>query len=152
MRRSVALCHKHPKVHAKKAVDNTPLWDKGPVEWIPRPIRITYATIDELQQTIMRQTIDGKWDDINRVREAHRQWSQTPLKPVLGDVEPKFPRGVYKHSHLAHTRFKYRWHKANHPMQWGWLPKTGKSPHRWSLNGDNAENWKVLRSALVEQQ
>lgn len=150
LRRSVPRLHKAPRI-ARKATDNTPVWDKGPVEWIPRPVRIPYATIDELQTAVMRQQLDGKWDDINRIREAHRQWGQTPLKPVLGDVEPKFPRGVYKNSHLVHARFKYRWHKANNPTQWAWLPKAGNSPHRWPMGGDYPENWKVLREALGEQ-
>ena len=160
---------KPPRI-ARKATDNTPITDNkvGPVEWIPRPVRMTYQTIYELQDIIMRQQLDGAYQDINRVRDMHRQWGGgMPMKPALGDVEPKFPRGVYKHGHIAHVRFKYRWHKANSPNHWAWLPGRpgGISPAataadesrsqtkanssdgtemRWQANSDAPENWQRI--------
>jgi hypothetical protein len=132
---------------ASRASDNTPLYDKGPVEWIPRPARLPVTTIDAARNWMMRQTLDGDMTEINRLRDVHREWAQMPLRPVLGDVEPKLPLGVYKDNHIARRRFLYRWHKGNSPNHWMWLPKTGFAPERRQHASDYPENWKVQRDA-----
>nr|CCC95613.1 unnamed protein product [Trypanosoma congolense IL3000] len=97
-----------------KPSDNVAWYDKGPVEWLPRPVRLTYDHLDQLQQWMMRATLDGRTEEFNYIRDLHREWSQHPLMPVLGDVEPKFPLNLFKQNHKAKKRFLVRWHKAQH--------------------------------------
>lgn len=106
-----------------KPSDNVAWYDKGPVEWLPRPVRITYGQLDALRDWMMRETIDGKYEAFHHIRALHREWSQHPLLPVLGDVEPKFPLNLYKQNHRAKRRFLIRWHKANSPQHWLWAPR-----------------------------
>ena len=137
---------RHNKMRSKPS-DNTPWYDKGLVEWIPRPVRITTSTLDDLRDWVMRQTLDGKVDEIQKVRDLHREWSHHPMRPVLGDVEPKLPKNIYKRNHRAYRLFKYRWHKANSPNNWAWLPRTGVPPHLRTHAVDYPENWKAMRDA-----
>lgn len=111
-----------------KPSDNVAWYDKGPVEWLPRPVRITYAQIDALRDWMMRETLDGKHEAFHHIRALHREWSQHPLLPVLGDVEPKFPLNLYKQNHRAKRRFLIRWHKANSPIHWLWAPRGSGVP------------------------
>lgn len=121
--------------------DNSPVFDKGPVEWLPRPVRLTFSTIDAAREFIMRQTLDGKTEEVDKIRELQRQWHQHPQRPVLGDCEPKFPRMVYKDNHHARRRFIIRWHRANTPNQWLWLPRTGNAPEHRARLEDYPEYW-----------
>ena len=132
---------------ASRASDNTPLYDKGPVEWIPRPARLAVSTIDETTAWMMRQTLDGDMTEINKIRDLHREWSQMPKRPVLGDTEPRLPNGVYKDNHVARRRFLYRWHKGNSPNHWMWMPKSGFAPERRQHASDYPENWRQMRDA-----
>ena len=125
--------------------DNSPSYDKGPVEWLPRPVRLTWSTVDDLQQWMIRQTLDGKQEEFDKVRELQRQWHQHPQRPVLGDVEPRFPRMVYKDNHKAKRRFIIRWHRANSPNQWLWLPRTGNAPEHRARVEDYPEYWNKRR-------
>ena len=98
---------------------------------------------------MMRETLDGKTAEFNTIRDMHREWSQHPRRPVLGDVEPKFPRNVYKMNHRAKSRFIYRWQKANSPNHWVWMPRgaaAGGDIHR-SDPAQYPENWKTMRDA-----
>eukprot|EP00796_Vickermania_ingenoplastis_P008099 gene8099-5635_t len=106
-----------------KPSDNVAWYDKGPVEWLPRPVRITYRQLDELRDWMMKDTLQGKTESFHTIRAMHREWSQHPLMPVLGDVEPKFPLNLYKQNHRAKRRFLLRWHKANSPQHWLWCPR-----------------------------
>lgn len=130
-----------------KVSDNVPWYDKGPVEWIPRPVRLPYSTIDEAREWVMRQQLDGNHEPFNVMRKMMQEWSQHPKLPVLGDIEPKFPRGYFKRSHKIHQKFQYRWHKANSPNNWLWLPREGTDPLHWSSPVEYPENWKTLRDA-----
>lgn len=106
-----------------KPSDNVAWYDKGPVEWLPRPVRLTYDQLDQLRDWMMKETIAGRAEEFNKIRHLHREWSQHPLMPVLGDVEPKFPLNLYKQNHRAKRRFLVRWHKANSPTYWMWMPR-----------------------------
>lgn len=132
-----------------KATDNTPDTTRGPVEWLPRPVRMTWQQLDELQQWSMRKQLDENYEDINKIRDYQREWGQHPPRPVLGDYEPKFPRRIFKDNHIARVRFMYRWHRANSPDNWLWLPRTGQSAERRAHRTDYPENWKVLRDASM---
>lgn len=129
-----------------KAGDNNPYYDRGPVEWIPRPVRLTYSTIDQVREWMIRETLDGKTAEFNNIRDLHRQWSQHPKRPVLGDVEPRFPKQVYKQAHRIRQKFLYRWHKANSPDHWMWMPKEPGALHR-KTGADYPENWQALAAA-----
>lgn len=132
-----------------KAGDTTPQFDKGPVEWMPRPVKLSYQHIDELRDWMMRETIDGRNDHFHKVKELQREWSQHPLRPVLGDVEPKLPKGLFKKNHVAKSRFLLRWHKANHPLHWMWMPRpsTGAlTPLHYDSPAKYADNWKELKT------
>lgn len=106
-----------------KPGDNVAWYDKGPVEWLPRPVRLTYGQLDELRDWMMRETLEVKTEEFHRARELHREWSQHPKMPVLGDVEPRFPKNLFKTNHRAKRRFLLRWHKANSPNNWMWMPR-----------------------------
>lgn len=136
------------KSHLKKKLgDTAPQFDKGPIEWLPRPVKLAYYHIDELRDWMMRETLDGKTDEFNKLRELQREWGQHPLRPVLGDVEPRLPKNLFKANHIARRRFLLRWHKANHPLNWAWLPRTATHPetplHRISP-AQFPENWKSM--------
>eukprot|EP00758_Cryptobia_borreli_P008964 Tbor_TRINITY_DN5431_c1_g3::TRINITY_DN5431_c1_g3_i1::g.24774::m.24774 len=131
-----------------KAGDNVAQYDKGPVEWIPRPVRLTYANLDDLRNWMMQETVQGKTDEFTKIRELHREWSQHPMRPVLGDVDPRLPKNLFKASHIARRRFLMRWHKANHPLHWGWLPKPSQgveTPLHRTLAAQFPENWRAMR-------
>lgn len=131
-----------------KPSDNTAWYDKGPVEWLPRPVRLTYSHLDQLRDWMMRETLDGKTEEFNKIRDLHREWGQHPLMPVLGDVEPKFPRNLFKNNHRAKRRFLLRWQKANSPNNWMWLPRGSQvptPPHR-SNASQYPESWQLMRS------
>ncbi|KAH9598004.1 hypothetical protein LSM04_000554 [Trypanosoma melophagium] len=138
-----------------KPSDNVAWYDKGPVEWLPRPVRLTASHNDQLRQWMMRATLDGNTDAIHAVRELHREWSQHPLMPVLGDVEPKFPLNLFKQNHKAKKRFLIRWHKANTPVNWLWMPRgpTVLTPLHRTNPAQYPENWKqmVRRKAAIER-
>jgi hypothetical protein len=151
MLRSSGLRLVQRKKFRNKPSENTPAWDKGPVEWLPRPVRMPYQTLDELRDWVMRRTLDNNYDDINAFRNVQREWGQHPPRPVLGDFEPKFPKKVYKDNHVARKRFLYRWHRANSPMHWLWLPRTGQAPERRGHASDYPENWKVLRDGDAQR-
>lgn len=112
-------------VRKGKPSDNTPIYDavRGPVEWLPRPVRLPWSTVDETRDWMMRATLDGDSHEFDKIRELQKSWGGMPHRPVLGDVEPKFPRQVYKDNHQARRKFIQRWHKANSPNQWMWLDK-----------------------------
>ena len=137
------LCLAGSKRMARKgrASDNTPLYDRGPVEWMPRPVRMPWSTIDETRDWMMRATLDGNTDEFDKLRDMQRTWHQHPARPVLGDVEPKFPKMVYKENHQARRKFIIRWHKANSPNQWLWLPRTGNAPEHRARNDEYPEYW-----------
>uniref|UniRef100_A0A7S1L875 Uncharacterized protein n=1 Tax=Neobodo designis TaxID=312471 RepID=A0A7S1L875_NEODS len=139
------------KSRRKRPNDNNPDMNQGPVEWLPRPVRFTWAHVDELQQWSMRKQLDADYDELNKFRDFHREWSQHPTRPVLGDYEPKMPRKIYKDNHVARVRFLYRWHRANSPKHWLWLPRTGSAPERRAHASDYPENWKVLRDADLQR-
>ena len=128
-------------VRKGRASDNTPAYDKGPVEWLPRPVRLSWTTVDETRDWMIRQTLDGKTEEFDKIRDIQRQWHQHPQRPVLGDVEPKFPRMVYKDNHSARRRFITRWHRANTPNQWLWLPRTGNADYHRARVEDYPEYW-----------
>lgn len=145
MLRWTARClKKRPKAGPS---DNSAAVDRGPVEWLPRPVRLPYSTLDELRDWMMRSTLDNKYEDFNRFRDLQREWGQHPPRPMLGDAEPKFPKKVVKDNHKSRRRFLYRWHRANSPNQWLWLPKAGTVPERRSHAADYPEHWKVHRDA-----
>ncbi|ORC91370.1 uncharacterized protein TM35_000063750 [Trypanosoma theileri] len=139
-----------------KPSDNVAWYDKGPVEWLPRPVRLTPNHNDQLRQWMMRATLDGNTDAFQHIRELHREWSQHPLMPVLGDVEPKFPLNLFKQNHKAKKRFLIRWHKANTPVNWLWMPRgpTVLTPLHRTNPAQYPENWKqmVRRKATAERQ
>ncbi|CUF77766.1 Hypothetical protein, putative [Bodo saltans] len=127
-----------------KASDNTAWYDKGPVEWLPRPVRLSYDTIDQLRDWMMRETLDGRTEEFIKAREIHREWSQHPKMPVLGDVEPRFPHNLFKMNHRAGKRFLVRWHKANSPNNWMWMPKPSQgavTPLHHSSPAHYPESW-----------
>lgn len=130
-------------VRKGKPGDNTPIYDniRGPVEWLPRPVRLPWSTVDEARDWMMRATLDGQTAEFDNIRELQRQWGQMPLRPVLGDVEPKFPRQVYKDNHQARRKFILRWHKANSPNVWQWLPRTGNAPEHRANVHEYPEYW-----------
>lgn len=130
-----------------KPSDNVAWYDKGPVEWLPRPVRLTYDHLDGLRDWMMRETLNGgQSGEFARIRELHREWSQHPLMPVLGDVEPKFPLNLFKQNHRAKHRFLVRWHKANTPTNWMWMPRgpTVATPLHRSSPQEFPENWRQL--------
>lgn len=127
-----------------KPSDNTAWYDKGPVEWLPRPVRLSYDTLDQLRDWMMRETLDGKTEEFVKVREINREWSQHPKMPVLGDVEPRFPHNLFKLNHRASKRFLLRWHKANSPNNWMWMPKPSQgvaTPLHHSSPAQYPESW-----------
>lgn len=134
-----------------KPSDNVAWYDKGPVEWLPRPVRITYLQLDALRDWMMKATIEGRHDSFDTIRSLQREWSQHPLMPVLGDVEPKFPLNLYKQNHRAKRRFLLRWHKANSPQHWLWAPRgpAVSSPLHWQTPSQYPENWKALAAAAA---
>ena len=134
------------KVRKGRPSDNTPAWDKGPVEWLPRPVRMPYSTLDELRNWVTRAQLDQQYDELNKLRDTQRDWGRQPQRPVLGDYEPRFPKKVYKDNHIARRRFLFRWHRANTPLQWMWLPRAGNAERR-AHAGDYPENWKTMRDA-----
>jgi hypothetical protein len=143
------LYGKKRKTVAMRATDNTPAFNKGPVEWMPRPVHITYGLIEELQDKVMRQQLDGDQSDINQARHFMQDWGQHPKKPMLGDQDPKLPKGVFKANHIAYRRFVYRFHKANPPEDWLWLPRgNAENTGRWMQVFEYPENWKELRKAM----
>eukprot|EP00760_Papus_ankaliazontas_P025238 PhM_4_TR2551/c0_g1_i1/m.2926 len=97
--------------------DNTPTYDLD-VEWLPRPARLGYYHLDEVRDWMMRETLDGKTEQFDYVRQLHRTWGGVPAIPVLGDTEPRFPVGVQKRNHSAPRKFLTKWHRANHPGIW----------------------------------
>lgn len=130
-----------------KPSDNVAWYDKGPVEWLPRPVRLTYDHLDQLRDWMMRTTLDGQTTaQFTPIREMQREWSQHPLMPVLGDVEPKFPLNLYKQNHRAKHRFLVRWHKANHPLNWHWMPRgVGvETPLHRTSPSQFPENWRQM--------
>lgn len=129
-----------------KVSDNVAWYDKGPVEWLPRPVRLTYDQIDQLRDWMMRETLDGKTEEFFKIRELHRDWAQHPKLPALGDVEPKFPKNLFKQNHRAKKRFLVRWHKANSPNNWMWLPRGSVSPTplHWASAAQYPENWRTF--------
>lgn len=133
-----------------KPSDNVAWYDKGPVEWLPRPVRITYGQLDSLREWMMRETLDGKHEAFHNIRGLHREWSQHPLLPVLGDVEPKFPLNLYKQNHRAKRRFLLRWHKANSPQHWLWAPRGSDAPTplHWQSPSQFPELWKQQRTSF----
>ena len=135
------------KSRRTKPTDNNPDMTRGAVEWLPRPVRLTYSHVNELQEWSMRQQLDGDYTEINHMRNVQREWGQHPPRPMLGDAEPSLPKGIWKDNHIARTRFLIRWHRANSPNHWMWLPKTGAAPERRQHASDYSENWKVLRDA-----
>lgn len=145
-----------------KPSDNVAWYDKGPVEWLPRPVRLTYEHLDQLRDWMMRETLSGSTTEFNRIRELHREWSQHPLMPVLGDVEPKFPLNLFKQNHRAKHRFLVRWHQANTPANWLWMPRgpatapTADEPASLPLHRSSPaqfpENWKQLMRRGNAQQ
>ncbi|EPY37550.1 hypothetical protein AGDE_05671 [Angomonas deanei] len=142
-----------------KPSDNTALYDKGPVEWIPRPVRLTYAQLDQLRDFMMRETLHPNQninqnatnfhqnnnnnntcsEVVTEIRRLHHEWSGHPLLPVLGDSEPRFPHNLYKQNHRARHRFIVRWHKANSPQHWLWLPRGQAMERVWP------ESWRQYR-------
>jgi hypothetical protein len=145
----LAQVPKRSKRAQAKPSDNTSAYDKGAVEWLPRPVRLTHTTIEGMQQLMMRQQLDAHYEEINKIRDLHRQWSQHPTRPVLGDVEPKFPRGVYKDAHQAKRRFVTRWHRANAPNNWLWMPRATHAPEHRATSSDYPEQWKAMRDAAA---
>ena len=134
-----------------KVSDNVPWFDKGPVEWIPRPVRLPWSTVDDVRNWMMRETLDGHTAEFHKIRELHREWSQHPKRPVLGDLEPKFPSFLYKRNHRAKSKFIYRWQKANSPNHWLWMPRDAahQTLHR-KLPAEFPENWKAMRDADLQ--
>jgi hypothetical protein len=131
---------------SQKQTDNTPFFDRGPVEWLPRPVRLDYDTLDEARDWMMRQTLDGQVEEFNTMRSLMKEWSQQSKRPILGEVEPRFPVGVVKRSHSAPRRFELRWAKANSPNNWLWMPRE-PSPLHWPTTSEYPENWKAMREA-----
>ena len=126
-----------------KPGDNVAWYDKGPVEWLPRPVRLTYDQLDQLRDWMMRETVDGRTEEFDKIRDLHREWAQHPRMPALGDVEPKFPKNLFKSNHRAKKRFLVRWHKANSPDHWKWLPRgsSGPTPLHYTSHSQFPEHW-----------
>ncbi len=149
LRRTVSAFGRFNRMKRNRKVrptDNTPDTSAA-VEWLPRPVRMSWGQLRELQDWSMRRQLENDYTDVNKMRDIQREWGQHPPRPVLGDTEPKMPRGVYKDNHVARVRFLYRWHRANSPNNWLWLPRTGRAPERRAHASDYPENWKVLRDA-----
>ncbi|CCW69219.1 unnamed protein product [Phytomonas sp. Hart1] len=129
-----------------KPSDNVAWYDKGPVEWLPRPVRLTHDHLDRLRAWMMRETLEGRTEAFDRIRALHREWSQHVLMPVLGDVEPRFPTNLFKQNHCAKRRFLVRWHKANTPEHWVWMPRGPAmvTPLHRSHPSQFPENWRQL--------
>ena len=51
-----------------KPGDNVAWYDKGPVEWLPRPVRLSYEHLDKARDWVMRETLDGRYEQINVIR------------------------------------------------------------------------------------
>lgn len=116
LRRNVILLGK-PMRGRSRAGDAVPSYELD-VEWIPRPTWLAWYHVDDARKWMMRETLEGRTESFDHLRNLHRTWGGTPLVPCLGDAEPKFPRGIYKRSHTAPAKFLVRWHKANHPGIW----------------------------------
>jgi hypothetical protein len=125
-----------------KQTDNKSFYDKGEVEWFPRPIHWSWKMVHDVNNTVMRMQLDGEMAEVEKFRELHTKWSQHPLKPMLGDAEPRFPRGIVKDKHCNYRKFKYRWHKANSPNTWKWLPTAGSSPYHREAPKMYPEYWR----------